>query len=138
MPAKPAYDIAAGTFVSIDRDGVRTVCLKVERIGKEHTNHFLIPLEPLADRQALALFYIDPEQSLVPVDGFSLVFEDGPVRTVPEFGDAFSNRQGVMLKVRDDAKSQRFCAYVDLKTGLVRPRMEHGIQRLLHWRVQRL
>ncbi|CAA7619574.1 conserved hypothetical protein [Magnetospirillum sp. LM-5] len=135
---KPAYEIAAGSFVTLELDGVRALCLKAERIGKEHTNHFLVVLEPRPEPGRMALRYIDPELPLVPVDGVSLAFSDGPERTPPEIGDAFANRTGLMLKVKDDAKSQRYCSYVEIATGLVRPRMEHGIIRLMGWSVQRL
>lgn len=135
---KPAYEIAAGSFVTQELDGVRTLCLKAERVGKEHTNHFLVPLDPRPEPGRMALRYIDPELPLTPLDGVSLAFTDGAERTPPEIGDAFANRAGLMLKVKDDAKSQRYCSYVEIATGLVRPRMEHGIIRLMDWSVQRL
>jgi hypothetical protein len=93
--------------------------------------------EPLDEPTALSLRYIDPELALVPVDGVGLAFADGPARTEPDVGDIFANRLGLFLKIRDDAHSQRLFAYVDVRSGLIRARMERGIERLLRWRVQR-
>jgi len=137
MDPRPAFEIAAGTFVTVEAAGGRSLCLKAERVGKEHVNHFLVPLEPLDEPTALSLRYIDPELALVPVDGVGLAFADGPARTEPDVGDIFANRLGLFLKIRDDAHSQRLFAYVDVRSGLIRARMERGIERLLRWRVQR-
>lgn len=134
MDSRPAYDVAPGCFVAAELDGRRTLCLKAERIGKDHINHFLVPLDA-ADRRSLALIYIDPEQPLSPVEGVSFAFEDGPTDTAPEIGDIFLNPFGAMLKVFDDAHSQRLHAYVDVTTGQVRPRMDRHIHRLLGWSV---
>lgn len=138
MDTRPAYEIAAGSFVAATLDGRRVLCLKAERIGKEHINHFLVPLEPVADRLALALVYIDPEERLTPVEGVSFAFEDGPQDTAPAVGDAFLTPSGMLLKVNDDPRAQRMHAYVDLATGQVRARMERRLERLLVWRMQRL
>lgn len=138
METKPAYDIAAGTFVAAELDGRRTLCLKAERVGKEHINHFLVPLDPVGERRALKLWYIDPEEPLMPVEGVSLAFADGAENTPPDVGDAFLNAAGTLIKVIDDPRSQRMHAYVDLATGQVRARMEHSIRRLLDWQVQRI
>ncbi|MEW5726927.1 MAG: hypothetical protein AB1918_03790, partial [Pseudomonadota bacterium] len=100
--------------------------------------HFLVPLEPVDDRRALALVYIDPHEELIPVDGVTFAFTDGPEETPPEVGDMFANPHGSMLKVIDDPRAQRLYAYVDVATGQVRPRMERHIQRLLDWSVARL
>lgn len=138
MLTRPAHEIAAGSFVKATVADRPTLCLKVERVGKEHTNHFLVPVEPVGDRRALALVYIDPNEPLAPVDGVSFVLADGPAETPPEVGDTFLNSSGVMLKVIDDPHSQRLWAYVDIASGQVRPRMERHIQRLVAWSIQRI
>lgn len=138
METRAAYDVAAGSFVAVDFDGRRVLCLKAERVGKEHINHFLVPLEPVDDRKALALVYIDPDHKLAPVEGVSFVFDDGAEDTAPEIGDVFLNPFGALLKVLDDPHSQRLHAYVDITTGQVRTRMERHIHRLLVWRMQRI
>ena len=138
MQNRPAYEITAGSFVAATLGGRRTLCLKAERVGKEHTNHFLVPLDPVDDRRRLALVYIDPNEELMPVDGIAFAFEDGAEETAPEIGDAFLNPAGPLLKVIDDPRSQRMHCYVDLSTGMVRARMERNIHRLLGWSVSRL
>lgn len=138
MDPRPAYDVAAGSIVAVERDGRRLLCLKAERAGKEHVNHFLVPLEPVDDRSRLALVYIDPDERLAPVEGVSFAFEDGPEGVAPQVGDAFTNPSGALLKVMDDPRAQRLHAYVDLATGQIRARMERGIHRLLTWRMQRI
>lgn len=138
MQTRPAFEIAAGSFVNATVDGRRTLCLKAERAGKEHTNHFLVPLDPVDDRRRLTLIYVDPNEEVAPVDGIAFAFADGPEQTAPDVGDAFLNPAGKLLKVMDDPRSQRLHCYVDLATGMVRPRMERHIQRLLAWSVSRL
>ncbi|CAA7616449.1 hypothetical protein [Magnetospirillum sp. UT-4] len=138
MQTKPAYAVAAGTFVALELDGRRSLCLKVERVGKEHINHFVVPLEPLDDRRQACLVYVDPELPLTPVEGVSFAFEDGAEETAPDVGDIFLNPFGAVMKVLDGPKSQRLHAYVDVTTGQARARMERHIRRLLEWRLQRV
>ncbi len=137
-PPATAGAVAAGTFVAAILDGRRTLCLKVDRIGKDHVNHFLVPLDPLADRRRLALVYTDPDTAVTVVEGVSFAFTDAAAEVAPEVGDAFSSPFGVYLKVIDRPLSQRMHAYVDVATGLLRPRMERHIGRLLDWSIQRL
>lgn len=134
MQSRPAFEIAAGNFVYATVAGHRTLCLKAERLGKEHVNHFVVPLDPPAPR----LVYVDPNDEMVPVDGVGLAFHDGPQGVAPQVGDVFLNDTGTMMKLEDDPQSQRMHCYVDLGTGQVRPRMERHIQRLLNWSVSRL
>lgn len=138
METRAAYDVAAGSFVAADLDGRRVLCLKAERMGKEHINHFLVPLDPVDDRKSLALLYVDPDKELAPVEGVSFAFADGAEHAAPEIGDVFLNPAGALLKVLDDPHSQRLYAYVDIATGQVRIRMERHIHRLLVWRMQRI
>lgn len=138
MQSRPAHEIAAGSFVYAILDGRRTLCLKAERIGKEHINHYLVPLDPMGDRRALALVYIDPNEELAAVDGVSFTFDDGAAATAPEVGDMFLNPFGAMLKVTDDPRAQRLFAYVEIATGQVRPRMERHVERLLEWSISRM
>ena len=39
------------------------------------------------------------------------------------------------LKLRDEAKAQKVFAYVDLATGLIRPRMDRQTQGVMGWSV---
>ena len=133
---RPAAAIAAGSFVLAELDGCRVLCLKAERRGKDHVNHFLVPLDPVPDRRALTLAYADPEAAVEPVDGISLVLTEAPGDGAPEVGDAFAVSGGTFLKLVDRPLSQRLHAYVDLATGEVRPRMDRRAGRRLVWSVR--
>lgn len=138
MDPKPAEEIPGGSFVAAMVGDRRTLCLKAERIGKDYTNHFLVPLDPVEDRSALALVYVDPTDEFVPVDGVGFTLADGAELVPPAVGDIFVNAAGSLLKVIDDPQSQKMYAYVDVATGAVRPRMERAIQRLLVWSIARV
>lgn len=138
MDPKPAHEIPAGSFVAASVAGRRTLCLKAERVGKEYINHFLVPLDPLDDRADLALVYIDPNEELAPVEGIGFTLADGPEMVAPQVGDMFVVPAGSLLKVKDDPRSQKMFAYVDIATGAVRPRMEREIRRLLDWSLARV
>jgi len=131
----PAHQIAAGSFVTAEIAGAAVLCLKVERHGRDFLNHYLIPLGADGDRRALSLVYIDPDQPLVPVTGATLVFGDSAA-TFPDVGDAFATPKGAYLKLRDDPKAQKVFAYVDLATGLIRPRMDRQSQGVVSWKVE--
>ncbi len=130
----PAHQIKPGSFVTAEIAGVPVLCLKVERHGRDYVNHYLIPMGPDGDRRALALVYVDPDQPLVPVDGPALAL--GETSTAfPDVGDAFATPKGPHLKLRDDAKAQKVFAYVELATGLIRPRMDRQTQGVVAWKV---
>lgn len=135
MDSRPAYEINAGQWVIAELDGIRTLCLKAERVGKDHVNHFLVPLEPRGDRRQLRLHYLDPEQPLHPTDGYHLSFtpQDG---TDIEPGCALSVDGTIWLKLLDLPSSQRLYCYVDMASGQIRPRMERGKCRPLQWHLQ--
>lgn len=138
MQAITAYRVSAGRFVIAEGDSNRVICLKAEREGKDHINHFLVPLDPVSDRRALRLIYLDPEQLLLPLDGLSFAFTPGTDGEAAQIGDALTVGEDTWLKVLDDPASQRLYSYVDLASGQVRPRMERQTHRLAHWRIERL
>ncbi|RAU23317.1 hypothetical protein CU669_04045 [Paramagnetospirillum kuznetsovii] len=130
----PAFRIASGSFVLARLDGMDTLCLKAERSGRDYTNHYLIILEPPADRDAMRLVYIDPDHDLSVIADKAFAFE--PIAAEgPGVGDAFATPQGPHLKVMDEAKAQKHFAYVDMQNGLIRPRMERHAQTVLRWTV---
>ncbi len=135
---RPAVEITPGTFVATAIDGHRTLCLKVERVGKDHVNHFLVPVDPVGDRQNLTLLYIDPNDEVTAVEGVAFAFADGQEGVSPEIGDAFSTAAGVFLKIRDLPSAKRGHTYVDIATGMLRHRMERNMGRLLDWRIDRI
>jgi hypothetical protein len=130
----PACKIEPGRFVTAHLTGAAVLCLKVERHGRDYVNHYLIPLEPHGGRRALALVYIDPDHPLEPAPGVALEFGEAST-AFPDIGDAFATPKGPHLKLRDEPKAQKVFAYVDLATGLIRPRMERQTQGVVAWRV---
>lgn len=136
MDCLPAWQVDAGRFVFAELDGARTLCLKAERQGKDHVNHFLVALDPLLRRDAMGLHYLDPEQPLSLADGFSLAFD----ATVGEaqVGDVLATEAGLWLKLRDAASSQRLYCFVNLADGRVKPRLDRHRHQKLSWRLQRI
>jgi len=104
MDTLPAWRIEAGRFVFAELDGVRTLCLKAERQGKDHVNHFLVALEPLPRRDAMGLCYLDPDQPLSPAEGFSLTFTASAGDA--QVGDVLETEAGLWLKLLDAQSSQ--------------------------------
>lgn len=134
----PAYRVAAGHLVLTPWQAGRLLALKAERQGKDHVNHFLVPLDPWPDRRSMRLLYLDPETALLPVAGMALAFSPRADGDGPEVGDAIDTGSATWLKVLDDPQSQRLFCYVEVGSGLVRPRMERHAHRTLVWRMDRL
>ena len=130
----PSHQIKPGSFVTAMIGGAPVLCLKVERHGRDYVNHYLVPLAAESDRRTLALVYVDPDQPLEPALGVALAF-GATSGTFPDVGDAFATPKGVHLKLRDEAKAQKVFAYLDLATGLIRPRMDRQTQGVVAWKV---
>jgi len=138
MEATPAFRVAAGQFVIAELDGKQTVCLKAERTGKDHVNHFLVPLDPVTEPRELRLHYLDPEQELRPAEGFSFNVDAAPKQAAAEVGDVLSRDGALWLKVLDDPAAQRLYCYVGLACGQIRPRMERQQYITLGWHLERI
>lgn len=130
----PAHDIAPGRFVTAEINGVTVLCLKTERSGRDYTNHYLIVLDPAPEYGTLALIYLDPDHPLTVIDDRVFSFAEGKAG-LPEIGDAFATLMGPHLKVQDEPKAQKVFAYVDMTTGLIRPRMERHAKTVLSWSI---
>ncbi|MBF0394156.1 MAG: hypothetical protein HQL38_15880 [Alphaproteobacteria bacterium] len=139
MPPCPACEIPAGHLVDAAVGGAVAVCLKAERAGKGHVNHYLVPLEPLdGGLRAMRLVYIDPDS---PVERRAGALILGPLAegaAEAQVGDVLVTEAGeAFLKVLDDEQSQRLWAYVDLASGQVRRRRErHAAAGLRAWRLE--
>jgi hypothetical protein len=128
----PAHRVPPGSIVTAPLDGITGPCLKVERPARDYVNHYLVPLT--GERSHLALIYIDPELMLEPLNGAALVLGTEGVGH-PETGDVFRTPKGTFLKVLDEPKAQKVFAFVDLATGLVRPRMDRHAGDVVGWRI---
>lgn len=138
MEPFPAWQVAAGQFVFAEIDGTRTLCLKAERQGKDHVNHFLVPLDPLPPAAALSLRYLDPDQPLWPSAGYGFTFTPGQSGQAA-VGDALALDDGqVWLKLHDAVSSQRLFCYVELASGQVRPRLERHRHQRQAWSIARI
>ncbi len=132
----PAHRVSPGSFVTASLGGIPTLCLKVERHGRDFINHYLIALDPLADRRGMGLVYLDPDQELAVVEGAALVLGE-LAAAFPDVGDVFSTPKGAYLKLRDEPKAQKVFAHVELATGLIRPRMDRQTQGVMSWTITR-
>jgi hypothetical protein len=137
MDFQPAYRIAAGRFVVLETDAGRVIGLKAERRGKDHVNHFLLPLEPLTGRDQMTLTYLDPEQALIPMDGIGLSFADCGDGAI-EVGEAVGLDGEQWIKVLDIPSSQRLYSYVNVVDGAVRSRIEQRGYGRMTWRLERI
>lgn len=137
MEAVSAHRVAAGRLVIAELDGVRVVCLKAERQGRDFLTHYLIPLDPLpADPGRLRLHYVDPETPLLPAAVRLTVGAE--VRRPAEVGEVVINALGRFLKVYDAAKTERHFAYVEVASGEVRLRQEKGgVPATAAWHLER-
>ncbi|MGE5505765.1 MAG: hypothetical protein ACM31L_15195 [Actinomycetota bacterium] len=134
--AELAHRISPGTFVTATLDGAAVLCLKVEREARDYVNHYLVPVEPCADPASLALVYIDPEDGFETVEGVRLAVGE-PRSGEAGIGEVVAAGEGRYLKVLDDPRSQKLFCFVDLATGLVRPRPKRGETAVAGWTVVR-
>ncbi|MBF0374944.1 MAG: hypothetical protein HQL39_16185 [Alphaproteobacteria bacterium] len=139
MPPCPACEIPAGHLVDAAVGGAVALCLKAERAGKGHVNHYLVPLEPLdGGLRAMRLVYVDPDSPVERRSGALIVGPLAEGAAAPaQVGDVLVTEAGeVFLKVLDDEQSQRLWAYVDLASGQVRRRRERHAAGLRAWRLE--
>ena len=133
-------DIEGGALVRAWIDGQEHVCLKAFRVGKSHVSHFVIPLDPGPHPLTnLALVHKDPEDRVELAGNKAKLILSPPLPAggLPDVGQAFINDQGTYLKVRDSDSRVRPFVYVDLATGEVRVRQEHGHLTFVQWEVER-
>ena len=124
---RPAHEIGCGAVVIRSTDDGHTVCLKLDRIGKEYIHHYVIELDPRPEGE-MELVYVDPEDHLF--DCFATLDLDlGEAQDgAPEVGHAFENKDGHFIKVLEDPKSQKMFGFVEPATGLVRLRQERKLK----------
>lgn len=129
---KEAQSVDCGNLVILEADGGKTlICLKAEREGKEYVHHYLIQLDPVPD-EGYCLLYIDPEDELVDC-GAPPAFEletptDISTISRSDVGYIIETQAGVFLKVSEDPKMQKFCGFVDIRTGEIKRRQERNVK----------
>lgn len=124
---RQAHEIGCGAVVIRSTEDGHTVCLKLDRIGKEYIHHYVVVLDP-HPKGEMELVYVDPEEQLF--DCFAtLELEIGDAAgDAPDVGDIFENKDGHFIKVLDDPKTQKMFGFVDPATGLVRVRQERKLK----------
>lgn len=124
---RQAHEIGCGAVVIRSTEDGHTVCLKLDRIGKEYIHHYVIVLNPRPAGE-MELIYVDPEEKLF--DCFAtLELDFGSAQDIaPEVGHAFENKDGHFIKVLDDPHSQKMFGFVEPATGLVRLRQERKLK----------
>ncbi len=140
-------NIPGGTIVVTELEGVEVRCLKAQRIGRDYVHYYLVPLDPPPDDlRSLRLIYADPEAVLTVVRDAAIEIAPADpaatgeisavgTRNGVEVGDVFANESGHFLKVFDTAKTERYHAYVELASGLIRARQERTIIGVFRWRL---
>lgn len=124
---RPAHEIGCGAIVIRSTEDGHTVCLKLDRIGKEYIHHYVIELDPRPASE-MKLVYVDPDDNLF--DCFATMDLDLGAATdgAPDVGHAFENKDGHFIKVLDDPKSQKLFGFVEPASGLVRLRQERKLK----------
>ena len=128
---REASAITPGHVVLYRPEGGEPVaCLKAEREGKEYIHHYLVQLDPVPE-DGYCLIYVDPEQVLTVCAEKAEFTLNDPVAldaiNRSDLGYIIETAAGVFLKVSEDPKMQKFCGYVDIRTGEVKRRQERGV-----------
>lgn len=141
LTPRKANEVPCGNAVILFRNGEATICLKAEREGKEYIHHYLVTLDPLRD-EVPELVYIDPEDKVIDCGGaFSFSMTEGgegglTASEKADIGDIFKNDNGLFMKLEEDPKSQKMFAFIDIVTGVMKPRQERGVSAVYQeWRV---
>lgn len=133
MMTARAEIVTNGHLVVYKLDNREVVGLKGVRHGKDHVNHYFVPLESVAN-EPLTVVYLDYSAELRDChDYFSLELELLEVNTVIEVGAILSNATGTYLKAREPTKGVMSFVYVDLDSGELRRRQERQINALYRW-----
>lgn len=128
LEKKQALDIRCGNAVIVETETGAVVCMKAEREGKEYIHHYAVPLHPVTQETA-ALIYLDPDQEIVDcVTQLTFTLSDADAQAAPDVGAVFRNFQGTFMKIREDPKSQRMFAYLNLETGQIKRRQEKKME----------
>jgi len=124
---RQAHEIGCGAVVIRSTEDGHTVCMKLDRIGKEYIHHYVIVLDPKPTGE-MELVYVDPEEKLFDCFATFDVALGTPENIEAETGHAFENQGGHFIKVLDDPKAQKMFCYVEPATGLVRIRQDRKIK----------
>ncbi|KAF0113691.1 MAG: hypothetical protein FD149_2074 [Rhodospirillaceae bacterium] len=133
-----AKTVAGGRLIVYRIKNRDVVGLKAIRHGKDHINHYFVPLEPLSD-DPLTVLYMDYAAEVRDChDTFNLelipLAADAPV----DVGAILSNETGTYLKAREPTKGIMSFVYVNLNDGEMRRRQERQIGAVYRWSLARI
>ncbi|KAF0145473.1 MAG: hypothetical protein FD153_235 [Rhodospirillaceae bacterium] len=133
MTIAAAETVAGGRLVLYRVNERDVIGLKAIRHGKDHINHYFVPLEPVSSRP-LTVIYMDYTAEVQDChDHFALKLDLFATRAPIEIGAILSNETGTYIKVREPTKGIMSFAYVDLGSGELRRRQERQINAVYHW-----
>ena len=133
-----AETMAGGRLIVCRVDDHDVVGLKAIRHGKDHVNHYFVPLEPLSDTP-LTVLYIDYTTEVRDChEVFSLELTPLAADASVTVGAVLSNETGTYIKVQEPTKGIMSFVYVDLSDGEMRRRQERQINALYRWSLARI
>lgn len=136
MTTVTAETVQNGHLILYRVEDKEIVGLKGIRHGKDHINHYFIPLEPISE-DPLTVIYIDCTASVRDChDSFTIKLNQtySPVLGKKvEVGSVLSNETGTYIKVREQTKGIMSLVYVNLDNGELKRRQERQIHAVYSW-----
>lgn len=130
-----ADTVPSGRLVLAEVDGVTLIGLKASRRGKDHVNHYLVPLDP-RPAEPLRLRYIDYAVRVLDCTSSFAIRLEPAAGLKSEVGQAIITAAGTFIKVYETkVEGSMAFSYVDVATGEVRRRQEQGVTAVLDVRL---
>ena len=135
-----ACEIPCGRAVNLPGDmDPGNIYMKVERKGADYIHHYLVQISPLKSI-GLAMIYVDPEVTLIDrgvIPTFELLNSEAIKK--PQIGHIFENDNGTFLKVKEDPKSLKMYAFINIASGEVKRRQERNINTVYDtWQITKI
>ena len=124
-----AESVSDGHFVLYRK----MIGLKAVRHGKDHVNHYFLPLE-LSPEKQMTVTYLDFTEKVQDChESFSLNLEPLTIYTPVAVGDVLVNMTGTYIKACEKTKGIISFVYINLKSGELRRRQERQISAVYRW-----
>ncbi len=129
VTAVTAETVTGGHFV-LYRD---MIGLKAVRHGKDHVNHYFVPLE-LPANQPMTVSYLDCKAKVQDChNNFDINLEPLAMSTSIDVGNILVNITGTYIKAYERSKGIISLVYIDLTNGELRRRQERQISAVYRW-----
>ena len=110
----------------------KTIGLKAIRHGKDHVNHYFLPLESVDQHTNIS--YIDCTEKVLDChDKFSLNLYPLAIETPIAVGHVLVNMTGTYMKAYEKTKGILSFVYINLVSGELRRRQEREISAVYYW-----